>query len=96
MIDCLSATPDCRNLIVEWEDGATSELPAVTLRREARDAFSRREKLDYGEIAVRPDLTITNLVQVGPAGVNVHFSDGHARAIYPFVYLRELSDQYGN
>ncbi|MFK7752984.1 MAG: DUF971 domain-containing protein [Sedimentitalea sp.] len=96
MIDCLTATPDCRHLIVEWKDGATSELPATLLRREARDAYSTRERLDHGEVAVVPDLTITHLAQVGAAGVNVHFSDGHDRAIYPFVYLRELSDQYGN
>lgn len=96
MIDRLSATPDCRHLIVEWEGGATSELPAAFLRREARDAHSQRAKLDHGEILVAPDLTITSLAQVGAAGVNVHFSDGHERAIYPFVYLRELSDQYGN
>jgi DUF971 family protein len=96
MIDRLSATPDHRHLIVEWENGATSELSAMTLRREARDAYSKREKLDHGEIAVAPDLTITDLIQVGVGGLNVHFSDGHERAIYPFVYLRELSDQYGN
>jgi DUF971 family protein len=96
MIDRLDATPDCRHLIVEWEGGATTKLPADMLRREARDAYSQRARLDHGEIPVAPDLTITSLVQVGRAGVNVHFSDGHERAIYPFVYLRELSNQYGN
>lgn len=96
MIDRLDATPDCRHLIVEWEGGAVSKLPATALRKDARDAYSQRARLDHGEIAVAEDLTITNLVQVGAAGVNVHFSDGHARAIYPFVYLRELSEQYGN
>jgi len=96
MIDRLSATPDSRTLIVEWEGGATSELPATILRQEARDAYSQRAKLDHGEILVTPDLTITGLKQVGAAGVNVHFSDGHDRAIYPFVYLREISDRHGN
>ncbi|MEO9845632.1 MAG: DUF971 domain-containing protein [Roseobacter sp.] len=96
MIDRLSATPDSRNLIVEWEGGATSELPATMLRKQARDAYSQRARLDHGEITVAQDLTITGLVQVGAAGVNVHFSDGHDRAVYPFVYLRELSEQHGN
>lgn len=96
MIERLSATPDCRHLIVEWEGGAVSELSAILLRREARDAYSQRAKIDHGEIQVVPDLAITGLVQVGAAGVNVHFSDGHDRAVYPFVYLRELSDQFGN
>lgn len=96
MIDCLNATPDCRQLIVEWKEGGSTKLPATILRREARDAYSTRARLDHGEIAVAEDLTITNLVQVGAAGVNVHFSDGHDRAVYPFVYLRELSDRFGN
>ena len=96
MIDRISATPDSRHLIVDWECGARSQLPAAILRREARDAYSTRARLDHGEIKIAPDLVITKLVQVGRAGVNVHFSDGHDRAVYPFVYLRELSDQYGN
>jgi DUF971 family protein len=96
MIDRLDATPDCQHLIVEWEGGAKTKLPATLLRQEARDAHSQRARLDFGEIPVAPDLMITGLVQVGAEGVNVHFSDGHDRAIYPFVYLRELSDQFGN
>ncbi|MEL6513900.1 MAG: DUF971 domain-containing protein, partial [Pseudomonadota bacterium] len=91
-----SATPDSRHLIVEWECGTMSQLPAAYLRKKARDALSQRARIDHGEISVAEGLTITNLVQVGAAGVNVHFSDGHDRAVYPFVYLRELSDQYGN
>ncbi|MEO9824077.1 MAG: DUF971 domain-containing protein [Paracoccaceae bacterium] len=96
MIHTLSATPDARNLTVLWDSGETSELPVDILRREARDAVSRREIIDHGEIRVAPDLTITGLFQVGSVGINVHFSDGHERAIYPFPYLRELSDKFGN
>ena len=96
MIHTLSATPDARNLTVLWDSGETSELPADVLRREARDADSRREVIVTGKICVASDLTITGLFQVGSVGINVHFSDGHARAIYPFPYLRELSDRFGN
>ena len=96
MIHTLSATPDARNLTVLWESGETSELAAEILRREARDAESRREIIDTGKISVAPDLTITGLFQVVCVGVFDHFSDGHERAIYPFAYLRELSDKLGN
>jgi DUF971 family protein len=96
MINTLSATPDARNLTVLWDSGETSELPAEILRREARDADSRREIIDHGEIRVDAGLTITGLFQVGSVGINVHFSDGHERAIYPFAYIRELSDKFGN
>ena len=96
MIDRLSATPDNRHLIVEWEEGGETQLSAAVLRQQARDAHSRRTIIDQGEIAIAPDLTIAGLAQVGVAGLNVTFSDGHDRAIYPFVYRRELSDQFGN
>ncbi len=96
MIDTLAATPDCRALTITWEEGHESTLSAVVLRREARDAHSIRQRIDYGKVAVIPDIAITALVQVGHGGVNVHFSDGHDRAIYPFEYLRELSDLFDN
>lgn len=96
MIDTLTATDDARSLTVGWDTGCTSTLPATLLRQEARDAWSIRQRLDHGEIAVQPNLTITKLIQVGAAGVNVHFSDGHERAIYPFSYLQELSQRFDN
>jgi prepilin-type processing-associated H-X9-DG protein len=37
------------------------------------------------------DLTITGLASVGRYAVNLAFSDGHARGIYPWAYLRELA-----
>ncbi len=95
MIERLAASADHRILIIEWVGGEASELAAETLRREARDAHSIRARLDHGAVHVVDGLTITHLAQVGRAAVNVHFSDGHDRAIYPFAYLRELSDQFG-
>ena len=94
MIDSLNASDDQTQLQIQWQDGGVSTLNASDLRREARDAHSIRARIDHGEVPVMPGLTITALTQVGAAGVNVHFSDGHDRAIYPFVYLRELSDRF--
>ncbi len=96
MIDRFSATPDNQMLVVDWSDGSTTELAAAMLRREAKDAYSLRERIDHGHVSVAEGITITDIVQVGRVGVNVHFSDGHERAIYPFVYLRELSEMHGN
>ncbi|MFY0619975.1 gamma-butyrobetaine hydroxylase-like domain-containing protein [Shimia sp.] len=96
MIDQLTATDDCKALDITWHDGNVTSLPAAYLREQARDAWTIRQKIDFGCVQVAPDLSITALHQFGPAGVNVHFSDGHDHAIYPFVYLRELSDQLDN
>lgn len=92
MIDTLTATQDAQSLIVGWDDGKTTEFKASFLRREARDAWSIRERIDHGVVAVKSGIQITDLVQIGAQGVNIHFSDGHEHAIYPFSYLRELSD----
>ena len=94
MIERLTATETCEDLSVLWETGEETLLPAAFLRREAKDAWSIRERLDYGEVQVLPGIRITGLYQVGPQGVNVHFSDGHDKAIYPFTYLRELSQRF--
>ncbi len=93
MIDSLTASDDAEHLTVTWLSGEESVLSAAFLRREARDAWSIRERLDHGEVAVLPGIRITGLQQVGN-GVNVHFSDGHKTAIYPFPYLRELCDRF--
>ncbi|MFT7059684.1 MAG: DUF971 family protein [Pseudorhodobacter sp.] len=94
MIESLATSLDACTLSVNWDSGECTTLSAETLRREAQDAWSKRERMDHGAVAVAPGITITALVQVGQAGVNIHFSDGHQRAIYPFVYLRTLSDRF--
>lgn len=96
MITEMAANDACDALKVTWVDGEVSNLPAALLRKEARDAWSIRERLDHGEVKVVPGITITGLFQVGSEGVNVHFSDGHEQAIYPFSYLRELFDKFDN
>lgn len=94
MIDCLSASPDPAVLTVTWENGVTSRLSAQMLRREAMDAGSKAERFHKGEVAVAEGLWITGIHPVGGFGVNLHFSDGHDRAIFPFAYLRELSERF--
>ncbi|WP_413718706.1 gamma-butyrobetaine hydroxylase-like domain-containing protein [Silicimonas sp. MF1-12-2] len=93
MIDNLVASDDCQHLTVTWESGEETVLSAACLRKEAKDAWSIRERIDNGEVSVAQGIRITGLTQIGN-GVNIHFSDGHDKAIYPFPYLRELSDRF--
>ena len=92
MIDAVAASEDAQWLTLDWADGRSDSLSAAFLRQNARDAWSLRELRDKGSIAVDPSITITELVEMGSAGVNVQFSDGHRKAIFPYVYLRELSE----
>jgi DUF971 family protein len=86
-------TPDCTELRIEWPDGRSDAIPAAILRGAARDASSLREQIDTGTIRVADGIEITGCDPVGTYGVNIRFSDGHDRAIYPFVYLREIADE---
>jgi len=96
MIDSLTASDDAQTLHISWASGEETSLPASTLRRKARDAWTRREEIDFGSVRVEPGIRITALKHVGAGGVNVHFSDGHDKAIYPFEYLRALSNSFDN
>jgi DUF971 family protein len=96
MIDALTATEGSDALRIDWSAGGCSVLSAATLRREAKDAQSIRQRIDFGEIRITPGLRIEGLEQVGAAGVNIRFSDGHSSAIYPFAYLRALCDAHDN
>lgn len=58
--------------------------------RNAKDAASVRELYDNNMIRVDPTITITAMEMVGSTGINIQFSDGHDRAIYPIPYLKEL------
>lgn len=94
MLESLFASECAEHLTLRWDNGFSSTLPAAILRREAKDAWTRREQIDTGDVAVLPGIQITELHAVGNHGVNVHFSDGHDKAIFPFVYLRELCDRF--
>ncbi len=96
MIDTFSANPDPTILTVTWEGGDQSALPAALLRKEAMDAHSKSERFHKGEVSVAEGIWITQMSLVGAYGVNLHFSDGHDKAVYPFTYLKELSERFDN
>jgi DUF971 family protein len=77
-------------LVVRWQDGATDRLPAAMLRRAARDAGAVRAVLDGAAPAVCDGLTIVDVRPVGTYAVNLFFSDGHDRGIYPWSMLHAL------
>jgi len=81
-----------RRLDVIWEDGSASHLAAVTLRAHSRSAETLRAGIDGLPPALPDDLAITAVEPVGAYAVNLAFSDGHDRGIFPWPYLRALAD----
>ena len=77
-------------LEIEWDDGVVGALPYRILRQRCPCAECRQQRRAEGVPVVSDELQISAVVALGPAAVNVRFSDGHARGIFPFAYLREL------
>jgi len=96
MLDFIQVSDDFSQLHLDWDNGTKSVLSAQVLRQEARDAMSKRERYDFGEVRVVPNIQITALEMVGSTGINIQFSDGHERAIYPIPYLKQLSETFSN
>ena len=82
---------DGRMLDVTLPSGERLGLAAARLRQACRCAQCRRTRFDGGAVGTIPTVTIVACTPVGHYGVNIAFSDGHARGIYPWDYLRELA-----
>ncbi|MGX5773716.1 gamma-butyrobetaine hydroxylase-like domain-containing protein [Methylorubrum zatmanii] len=81
-----------RHLDIIWDDGTASRLAAATLRAHSRSAEAVRAGIDGLLPTLAQDIAIADVVPVGAYAVNLVFSDGHGRGIFPWPYLRALGD----
>lgn len=80
------------HLRVRWPDH-DSVLEAAMLRAECRCAHCRAAVQRGERLPIEPGLTLANAEPVGQYALQLSFSDGHARGIYPWSWLRELSSR---
>jgi len=78
------------HLRLRWIDGDVV-LKAAGLRAECRCAQCRAAARGGHVSSVDRSLTLTHAEPVGQYALQLVFSDGHARGIYPWSLLRELS-----
>ena len=80
-----------RSLALECADGSSCALAYRTLRSRCRCAECR--SLAQRGIAVETgeNVSVIEAAAYGPNAVQLVFSDGHNRGIFPFAYLRELA-----
>lgn len=71
-------------LRLRWPDG-TADLPAAQLRAICRCGACRARAPQAAPVL------LVDAVPVGRYALQLIFSDGHDRGIYPWVWLRELS-----
>jgi DUF971 family protein len=89
----ITLAADRRSLHLDWGDGREDCATAAALREACRSSRSVRARVDGRAVPAAPDLTIVDVRPVGHYAVNLVFSDGHDRGIYPWGYLREIARQ---
>ncbi|MBX9926682.1 MAG: DUF971 domain-containing protein [Hyphomicrobiaceae bacterium] len=82
-------------LIVRLPSRATATISAELLWTECRSAAGRRRRMGPVEPEPPADLRIIRVEAVGLYGVNIAFSDGHDRGIYPWTFLDALASRPG-
>jgi DUF971 family protein len=77
-------------LVLVFAEGSLA-IGAPRLRAACRCADCRRERIDRDADPDARGTTIADVRLVGDHALNIAFSDGHDRGIYPWSYLRELA-----
>lgn len=92
MSDTTMAAPtgDGSALTLTGENAAFLTLAAADLRWACPCAWCRAARLRGDIRAVDPDVRLVACNSMG-YGVQLVFSDGHDRGVYPWRYLRELA-----
>jgi DUF971 family protein len=80
-------------LRLEWASAGRIGLAASRLRNGCRCARCVRARVEGAFASPSPDIAIEGVELVGDYGLTLAFSDGHARGIYPWAYLRELAGE---
>jgi len=82
---------DRSRLRLSWPNGDEAQLCAEHLREKCRCAWCTRARIDGSFTATFDGVTIERLTPIGDYAINIAFSDGHARGIYPWPYLQLLA-----
>jgi DUF971 family protein len=80
-----------RVLRVTSPDGQSRDVDAALMRSQCRCAVCTRARIDGTFLPAAKDIEIEQVTPIGQYGLNVSFSDGHARGIFPLAYLAELA-----
>ncbi|MEC5385088.1 DUF971 domain-containing protein [Uliginosibacterium sp. H3] len=83
-------TDDAKGILgLDLDDGTQGELSYARLRAACRCAECTALQRRGGNIDAA-EVVLNAIAPVGGHALNLHFSDGHTRGIYPFPYLVEL------
>ncbi len=81
-----------QQLIISWQGGEECSFSYHELRAACRCATCRAQRVKGLIGLIDADLHIEKVVNLGQ-GLQLVFSDGHERGIYPWQYLYEMGIQ---
>jgi DUF971 family protein len=84
------ASDDLAALLIRTTFDEALTLPAEQLRLSCKCAHCTRARIDGRFPAAFPGIAITEIGDLG-YGLNIAFSDGHDRGIYPNAFLLSLA-----
>jgi prepilin-type processing-associated H-X9-DG protein len=87
----ISVSDNLAYLDLTMAQGETIRLPAQRLRAACKCAHCVRARIDGVFAPAFDGIAITQVAPIGGYAVNIAFSDGHARGIYPWSLLLELN-----
>jgi DUF971 family protein len=88
--DEIVVSADRSELRLVWPAG-TLALGAPRLRAACRCADCRRARIDHDADPITEGVALAGVRLVGDHALNIAFSDGHDRGIYPWSYLRAFA-----
>jgi DUF971 family protein len=82
-------------LELTWQDHTTARLSHPLLRSRCRCGGCEQQRRRSGHHPeASPDIRIERIEPVGDKGLNLVFTDGHGRGIYPWAYLRQIAREH--
>lgn len=78
-------------LAVRWGDGSEHAFTHAELRAACPCSACRALRRVGGTVEAPPAVRLAAIEPAGANALNLQFSDGHARGIYPFALLAELA-----
>jgi DUF971 family protein len=77
---------DTRTLVLHWTDVSPQRIAYRALRDACACAACRRRRIDGNVGDAAEDIVVTEVRPMG-YGIQLMFSDGHDRGIFPWSYL---------
>jgi DUF971 family protein len=81
------------SLELAWGDGARVLLGGAALRSACRCAGCERARRSGHPVGAATSVRVVDLRPMGEGAVQICFSDGHDRGVYPWAYLQAIAHE---